>query len=208
MRGSFSLLHEKIREALLELNFKEPTDVQQKAMPELLKGKSMLIIAPTGSGKTEAAILPVFNRIITEKNKSDGNKKGIRAIYITPLRALNRDLFSRLSFFSEKLGISIEVRHGDTSKYFRRKQALSPPEILITTPETLQAILPAKRMREHLKNVRFVIIDEVHEIAESERGTQLSTGLQRLKRIAEIKQVIALSATISEPEKIKAFVEI
>jgi len=201
--SSFSLLNPAIREALKECSFDKPTEVQEKAISEVLKGEDLLIIAPTGSGKTEAVLLPLFHKILDMKERN-----GIILLYITPLRALNRDLLSRLEFWSKKLGIRIEVRHGDTTQHFRRRQALSPPEMLITTPETLQAILVARRMREHLKNVKFVVIDEVHEIAESKRGSQLNLALKRLSGIAKISQRIGLSATIGEAEKIGKFVSL
>ena len=81
----------------------------------------------------------------------------------------------------QDLGFDIQIRHGDTSAHTRRKQALKPPHILITTPETLQSILPAKRMGMHLKNVKVVIVDEIHELVESKRATQLAVGLERLR---------------------------
>jgi len=201
--NSFSFLDPAIREALKECGFDKPTEVQEKAILEVLKGGDYLIIAPTGSGKTEAVLLPLFHKILEMKDR-----KGIILLYITPLRALNRDLLSRLEFWSKKLGIRIEVRHGDTTQHFRRKQALLPPEMLITTPETLQAILVAKRMREHLKNVKFTVIDEIHEIAESKRGSQLNLALKRLSNIAKISQKIGLSATIGEAKKVGAFISV
>ncbi len=184
----FNLLHDKIREGLKKLNFEEPTEIQKIAIPEILKGNEILIIAPTGYGKTEAALLPIFDFIIRN------NPKPVSVLYITPLRALNRDLLDRLAFWSKELDIDIQIRHGDTSKSLRRKQTKNPPHILITTPETMQAILVGKKFREHLKNVKFVIVDELHEIADSKRGTQLALALERLAEIAKFKR-IGISAT-------------
>ncbi len=191
---AFTLLDKRIRKTLSQSGFRSPTEIQIKAVPKILEGRDVLIIAPTGSGKTEAVLLPVFDLFLRKRNRP------ISIVYITPLRALNRDLIDRLEWWGERLDIRIQVRHGDTTQYRRRMQALKPPDMLITTPETLQAILPAKRMREHLKNVRWVIVDEIHELAASKRGSQLSAGLARLSLIAPGFQRIGLSATIGNPE--------
>jgi len=201
-KTAFSLLARKIQSALTELGFSEPTEPQRKAIPLILKGENVLLIAPTGSGKTEAALLPVFSNLLNSPEK-----EGILILYITPLRALNRDMLRRISEWSSRLGFSVEVRHGDTTVKIRRRQALKPPDMLITTPETLQAILPGRLMRINLKSVKFVIIDEVHEIAESKRGVQLAVALERLREVTEKEfQRIGLSATVGSPRKAAALI--
>jgi len=131
---------------------------------------------------------------------------GIKVIYITPLRALNRDMLERLEWWCNNLDIKLAVRHGDTETKERTRQARSPPDILITTPETLQAILSGWVMRQHLQQLRWVIIDEVHEMADSKRGSQLSLALERLRAmIGRDFQMIGLSATIGSPEKVAQF---
>ncbi len=171
-------------------------DIQLKSFEYINNGKSVLIVAPTGFGKTEAALFPIFWKIYSNKKY-----RGIKCIYITPLRALNRDIFQRMKKISHELEISIVVRHGDTPERQRRKIILEPPDILITTPETLQFLLVGKRIRELLKTVRWVVIDEVHELLESKRGTQLAIALERLEKIATNRIArIALSATIGNED--------
>jgi len=198
----FGLLAKPVQNALAELGFDQPTLPQVKAIPHVLAGENVLLIAPTGSGKTEAVLLPIFSVLIQQEKK-----KGISVIYITPLRALNRDMLKRLSFWAQRLGVSVEVRHGDTEMKLRRKQAISPPQVLVTTPETLQAILPGVRMRQHLSNVRHVVVDEVHELASSKRGVQLSIALERLYEVVgEEFQRVGLSATVGNPEEVAQFI--
>ena len=163
------------------------------------RGLSVLVVAPTGSGKTEAALLPVL------RASQPRDLGGVQVLYLSPLRALNRNLIERVELMVSGGRLSVAVRHGDTPTSERRKQAAHPPDILITTPETLQAILPGKVMQRHLRNVRFVIIDEVHQFAEDRRGVQLAVALERLRRITERDfQRIGLSATVGHPEQIAA----
>ncbi|HYU05988.1 MAG TPA: DEAD/DEAH box helicase, partial [Thermoplasmata archaeon] len=171
--------------------------MQARAIREIRSGSHVLIVAPTGSGKTEAALFPILESL------GLGERGGIRALYITPLRALNRNLIDRIQRLVASTGLTAAVRHGDTPTSDRRKQAANPPDILITTPETLQAILSGKLMQRHLKAVRYVVVDEVHQFAGDRRGIQLAVGLQRLRRIMERDfQRIGLSATVGHPDAI------
>jgi len=198
----FKLLTKPIQKALAEAGFSKPTAPQIKAILPILDVKNVLLVAPTGSGKTEAVLLPIFSNFLQQEDK-----KGIAILYITPLRALNRDMVKRLSFWAERLGVAVEVRHGDTDMKIRRRQALRPPNMLVTTPETLQAILPGSRMQQHLSHVRYVIIDEVHELAADKRGAQLTIALERLFEITGREfQRIGLSATVGNPREIAQFV--
>lgn len=175
----FKLFSKNMQKLIKNKGFIEPTLAQKMGMPEIMKGNDVLIIAPTGIGKTESAMLPILDKISTKKNKEEC--KPISVLYITPLKSLNRDLLDRLFWWADKLGIEISVRHGDTTQKERTEQREAPPDVMITTPETLQAILPGKVMRKHLENVKHVIIDEIHELIDSKRGIQLSIGLERLR---------------------------
>jgi ATP-dependent Lhr-like helicase len=180
----------------------KPTPIQEKAIPLILnENANALLLAPTGSGKTEAAIIPLLNRL--QEMAKEKELFGFYIIYITPLRALNRDVFKRIEDLCEHLGLAVDVRHGDTTQYARRKQAIKPPNLLITTPESLQAILPGKRLQYHLKTVFAVVVDEVHDLASSKRGVQLSLGLERLQRLVGTRiQRIGLSATVGNPNEV------
>src|SRR5207245_5821191 len=112
----------------------------------------------------------------------------------------------RLEEMGNDLDIKIQVRHGDTPISARSRQAKSPPDVMITTPETLQAILIGKRMKEHLRSVRWVVVDEVHELATDERGVQLSFALERLLELTRVEiQRIEITAIICAPERIGRF---
>jgi len=202
--GVFSLLSKPLQREVEKLGWRRPTAAQRLAIPPILNGENVLLIAPTGTGKTEAAVFPIFEQFIKLRNRME--MIGTSIVYITPLRALNRDVFRRLVEIGERLGIDVQVRHGDTPSKIRRQQALKAPKMLITTPETLQAILPGRKIRKHLKHVKWVIVDEIHEIAADKRGIQLSLGLERLGKIAESGfQRIGLSATVGSPKLIAKF---
>ncbi len=198
----FQSLSKPLRRALSDRGFDAPTDPQSKAIPEILRGKNVLLIAPTGTGKTEAAFLPILDMYILTPERTSG----IKILYITPLRALNRDLLERLEWWCGRLDVRIAVRHGDTETKERTRQSRSPPDLLITTPETLQAILPGRVMSRHLRSVRWVIVDEVHELAVDKRGSQLSLSLERLRWLAGHDfQIVGLSATIGSPDRVASF---
>lgn len=198
MNNVFDILDERIKSIITDLN---PTDIQIRSIPLILDGKNVLLISPTGTGKTEAAILPIFHKFLNEDRRD-----GIFAIYITPLRALNRDILKRLEEWGKKLGIKVMVRHGDTPESERRKQTIDPPDILITTPETFQLLFLGKNLKKLLIDVKFVILDEIHELASSKRGIQLSIALERLERICNNNiQRIGLSATIKNKEEVGMF---
>ena len=196
----FARLGEPVKTALSDRGFTKPTATQAAAIPPIVDGEHVLVVAPTGTGKTESAMLPILDALVAA-----GDRTGIGALYVTPLRALNRDMLGRLEWWGAELNLDVQVRHGDTGDYQRRKQATDPPDVLITTPETVQAMLTGSRLREALRTVEHVVIDEVHELAASKRGAQLSVALERLVDLAGPFQRVGLSATVGDPETVAKF---
>jgi len=196
----FSLLSDRARSLLESMRFTAPTPPQILAIPKVQAGLDVLLIAPTGSGKTEAVLLPILDRL------AHAERNGIGLLYVTPLRALNRDMQGRLEGMCHGLGLTVETRHGDTPQRDRRRQSAKPPDVLITTPESLQAILPGAVMRRHLRHVQHVIVDEVHQLVRDRRGVQLMVALERLREITTKPfQRIGLSATVGDPSIVARF---
>lgn len=175
------------------------TEIQKIAIPIIKEGMNCLVVAPTGYGKTEAAMLP----LIEMASKSDS--PGIKVLYITPLRALNRDAVRRLEWLCSHCRIEIGVRHGDTPQSERRKQVAKAPAVLITTPETLQSILVNVKLRDALKGLRAVVVDEIHELHHSKRGAQLSVAMERLVDLAGEYQRVGISATVGDRRWLSRF---
>ncbi|MDA4120676.1 MAG: DEAD/DEAH box helicase [Thaumarchaeota archaeon] len=199
----FQLLSQPLVEALKARGFDSPTDPQARLLPIVREGKNALLMAPTGTGKTEAALLPILDALVRE---GQPREKGTKLLYITPLRALNRDMLDRMQWWCKRFDIRLGVRHGDSSQAERTNMSFAPPDILITTPETLQILLVGRRIRQNLAKLRWVVVDEVHELSEDKRGSQLSVGLERLRDVAEKEfQIVGLSATVGSPERVAQF---
>ena len=181
--------------------FSKLTEIQKKASPLILQKKDCLVIAPTGSGKTECSVIPIFSLL---KNSKKTGK--IKSLYITPLRALNRDVFRRITKYAHQNELSIEIRHGDTTQKNRKKINENPPDILITTPETLVILLTQIKMLNALSDLEWIVIDEVHELLSSERGSQLSLSVERLEINSKYPLTkIGLSATVGNFEEAGKF---
>jgi ATP-dependent helicase Lhr and Lhr-like helicase len=198
MSETFDLLHPKVKKLATD-RFTSATSIQKKAIPTILSGKNTLVISGTGMGKTESVMLPLLSKLASEDHKP------IALLYLTPLKALNRDMLDRLVWWSNKLDLEIGVRHGDTTPAQRKVQVEYPPHILISTPEQIQSMLSGKHLRRILSNVKYIVIDEVHELADSKRGIQLTLGLERLKQLCGSPQIISLSATVGSPKEVANF---
>ncbi|MFZ4594243.1 MAG: DEAD/DEAH box helicase [Verrucomicrobiaceae bacterium] len=163
--------------------FGEPTDAQVQTVPHILAGRNVLLSSPTGSGKTLAGFLGVLDHLL-RSHEADELSEGIHAIYISPLRALTYDIEKNLHAPLVGIGlqdiIRVAQRTGDTSASERTKLRRKPPHILLTTPESLAILLPQEGYREALSHCRFVIVDELHALAENKRGAHLTLSLERL----------------------------
>ncbi len=208
---SLDTLDAHVEQRFRDLGMPELTPVQLKSYRLLLRGKSALLVAPTGSGKTEAAVIPLFARLVSENvprsNAAEkGVCRGIRMIYVTPLRALNRDIFRRIISYAESEGLKAEIRHGDTPTSARQKMLASPPDILITTPETIGIILTSRKFKLHLSQLECVVVDELHELLGNERGAHLMVSLERLQRLTKRELMrVGLSATVGDLEEASHF---
>ena len=207
----FKTLHPWVRE-WFDSEFEDFTPAQKKSIIDIHKNNNILISSPTGSGKTLTAFLSVLSELTALAEKEELEDK-VYCIYISPLKALDNDIEKNLDeplngiekAAGRKLGIRKAVRTGDTSQYERQKMLKKPPHILITTPETLSILLVAPKFREKLSNVKYVIIDEIHSLAENKRGVHLSLTLERLQHLIGQYTRIGLSATVSPIEEIAKF---
>jgi ATP-dependent Lhr-like helicase len=192
----------------------QPTEVQEQAWGKIAEGEHLLITAPTGSGKTLTAFLWALNQLITGQWPTGHTN----VLYVSPLRALNYDIqrnllgpLDELRKAFKKAGddfpdIRVLTRSGDTSQSDRRQMLRHPPEILITTPESLNLLLSSKGGRSILTSLSTVILDEIHAVYSTKRGVYLMTAVDRLVRLSGEFQRIALSATIRPLEAVSAFV--
>src|SRR6267143_3873262 len=195
--------------------FAEPTSVQEQGWREVGAGMHVLMAAPTGSGKTLAAFLWCLDRLITEPTPPDAER--CRVLYVSPLKALahdaDRNLRSPLVGIRRQMesqglqppDISVAIRTGDTPADVRRSMERHPPDILITTPESLFLLLTSNA-RKILSSVRWLIVDEIHSVAATKRGSHLALSLERLTELTKVEpQRIGLSATQKPLEEVARF---
>ncbi len=197
--------------------FQEPSPPQQMGWPPISEGHHTLILAPTGSGKTLAAFLWAINHLV-EQRLREVLTPGVRILYVSPLKALNNDIHRNLEEPLDGItkearaaglrleAIRTEVRTGDTPQSRRQAMLRHPPDILITTPESLYLLLTSSAARKMLRTVQYVIVDEIHAVCGNKRGVHLSLSLERLSSIADQEFVrIGLSATQRPLEQTAAF---
>lgn len=191
-----------------------PTDIQERAWPRIAAGEHVLAVAPTGSGKTLTAFLCALDRLATGVWPTGR----VSVVYVSPLKALGADV--RANLLAPLAGIRrafeaagtalppirVEMRSGDTSSEARRRMLRKPPELLVTTPESLNLLLSSQGGRGMLGDVRLVILDEIHAVAGSKRGAFLLTAVERLALLAGEFQRVALSATVSPLPTVAAMV--
>jgi ATP-dependent helicase Lhr and Lhr-like helicase len=178
--------------------------LQQLAIAPIQAGQDALLLAPTAGGKTEAAALPVLSRMVTEQ------WRGLSVLYVCPLRALLNNLEPRLAGYAGWLGRRVGLWHGDTGAGARNRLAADPPDILLTTPESLESILASTLRSPALMfgQLRTVIIDEVHAFAGDDRGWHLLAVLERLSQLAGRPiQRIGLSATVGNPDQLLGWLQ-
>ena len=211
--ATLALFHPLIREWFAE-RVGEPTEVQRLTWPLVAAGKHVLVTAPTGSGKTLAAFLWAIDRLVA--GAWPGGQ--VRVLYVSPLKALNADVRRNLLAPLEELRqrfdaagepmpeVRVLTRSGDTPAEERARMARRPPEILITTPESLNILLTSRRGRAMLTGLASVILDEVHAVVGGKRGAHLITAVERLARLSGEFQRIALSATVRPLERVAEWV--
>ncbi len=183
-----------------------PRAHQLELLAHAQNGQSMLLIAPTGAGKTLAGFLPTLVELTDRPKRRPGEPhRGVHTLYISPLKALAVDIERNLGkpVAEMDLPVTIETRTGDTPAHKRQRQKLAPPDILLTTPEQLALMIAQKDAARFFADLRFVVFDELHALVTSKRGHLLSLGLARLRRYAPELRTVGLSATVSDPDELR-----
>src|SRR5215216_4600660 len=198
--ASFELLHPAVQHHVVNsLGWRRLRPLQTATIEPILAGDHLIATAPTAGGKTEAAVLPLLSRILSE------DWRGLSVLYVCPLRALLNDLHQRLDRYGQLIGRRVGRWHGDVDQSERDRLLAEPPDILLTTPESLEAMLVSPRVPHErwFADVRAVVVDEVHAFAGDDRGWHLLAVLERLSAVAgRDLQRIGLSATVGDPARL------
>lgn len=198
MSEAFSRLHPAVQHHVVNsLGWRSLRPLQEQAIGPVLEGKHTLLGAPTAGGKTEAAIFPLLSRMV------ENRWPGLSVLYVCPLRALLNNLYPRVQGYCELLGHRAAIWHGDVGDADRKRILADPPDLLLTTPESVEAMLMSRRMdaQRLFGGVRAVVVDEIHAFAGDDRGWHLLAVLARLDALAgrEIQRV-GLTATVGNPD--------
>jgi ATP-dependent Lhr-like helicase len=192
------------------------TPPQKEAIPLIHEGENALVCAPTGSGKTLASFTAIINELF-EKSREDSLENSVYCLYISPLKSLANDIHRNLEVPLEEISAKLDergedveirhaIRHGDTSSADRQAMLETTPHILNTTPETLAILLNSPKFQKKLETVEYVVVDEIHSLAENKRGTHLSVSLERLEAMAENSPTrIGCSATVEPLDTMAEF---
>ncbi|PVE24840.1 DNA ligase-associated DEXH box helicase [Microvirga sp. KLBC 81] len=187
----------------------EPREHQLQLLAKAEAGRSVLLVAPTGAGKTLAGFLPSLVELADREPRRGTAKegRGLHTLYISPLKALATDIARNLETPVQEMGlpIRIETRTGDTPSHKRARQIERPPDILLTTPEQLALLLAHREATDFFKDLRRVVLDELHSLVTSKRGDLLSLGLARLLSLAPQATAVGLSATVREPDDLRRY---
>ena len=183
-----------------------PRAHQIELLAKAQAGKSVLLIAPTGAGKTLAGFMPTLTDLADRPKRKPGEaRRGIHTLYISPLKALAVDIQRNLAKPVEEMNLplTLETRTGDTPAHKRQRQKLIPPDILLTTPEQLALLIATSDAKRFFEDLRYVVFDELHSLVTSKRGHLLALGLARLRAIVPGLQAIGLSATVADPDELR-----
>jgi len=211
---ALALLSGPVREWFASAFSEGPTPAQQQAWPPIAAGEHVLLISPTGTGKTLAAFLAILDRLFRE-HEAGTLAPGLRCVYVSPLRSLSYDVEHNLNVPLEEIRrrlncerspVRVGVRTGDTSAHERRKLRIQPPHVLITTPESLSLLLSQTGWLDHWRSVEHIVVDEVHALVPTKRGADLAVSLERLAAAAtRDPQRIGLSATCRPHDVVSRF---
>jgi ATP-dependent Lhr-like helicase len=208
-----ALIESSLVFAWFRTRYGEPTPAQREAWPRIIAGENVLIASPTGTGKTFAAFLSVLDALAREHAAGE-LRDGIRCVYVSPLRALSYDLEKNLNeplreLFGEKPPIRVALRTGDTTATSGRGNIYNPPHILLTTPESLCLLLSQEKWLSPLSHARWLIVDEIHALAENKRGAHLAISMERLAALSSSRREEApiLAAGKSEPPHVGCYLQ-
>ena len=187
-----------------QMGWKDLNSIQNKAIPSVLDNNDTLILAPTASGKTEAALIPIFNDILSKGHDP------LSVLYVSPLKALINDMYNRIERWADYFDLTVTKWHGDVSKSEKDKFVKQPTDFLCITPESLEVILMNRNDDDKVNifsNIKFILIDEIHYFADSDRGIQLNSLLNRIKKYTSDDVVtVGLSATVGNPDLIAEWI--